>query len=1389
MNIALARRNLMTLCMMCVGIAFLVGAMGCREKKSPVKTSELPSNNSLRFSGQPIPHKEVFPKTSVSSTEFDNASAIFENQLQQLADFAEELRRGQQATRPSLIAEQFEATLLERDKLRSAYLGERIRIARWRLSKQTPTYYEDIALDRLFRTLLAPWNGASRFRIEFKVHVVRDRPNYYDAQVLVNIEGKVPAQSVRADGGKNEIGRTAIGLWQMVWQKSPDSTPPKIKKINMLAHEETVNFVVPGQLFVDCTESVLRNDSISRERLSYGLDQWSNRIPGIDAIGNNGLAIGDFNNDGLDDIYVCQPHSMPNMLLRQNPDGTADDMAIAAGVNLFDESKSALIVDFDNDGHQDLAVATENRLVLFSNKGDGTFQLEHQLKIGAGIDSLSAADYDQDGDLDLFVAKYRPVSKFDDIFPQPNSNINANNGGRNILLRNEEAWKFNDVTSDAGFTFNNQYYTTSAIWNDFDTDGDLDLYLANDFQQDCLFVNDKGWFTDSYKANFASSAARTSTASIGDFNFDGQPDFIVGTNASFDAQRVTRSYIDTGGKLLREAKGHGASSRIVYADEPQISTYSFRAPIYSSESTYSSVVGDFNNDGMEDYVATNGWISGKQQRSCEANYLRNLFNPANDLDVISKNDVFQTHHEISDWCRQGASFDGYQRNSCILTIGAMRFANISNTSGLNFLDDSRAIVRTDWDGDGDLDLVINNRNAPRLRILQNQYASKNGFLKLRLHGTSSNRDAIGSRVEVYRKGHTIPLVRMLTAGSGRKSQSSKVLHFGLGKAAIDQVKVVWPNGQSQMFEDITANGTYVLTEGETDAAEHSNDRYRIALDPKPIQPQQGLPSTERIRFFPTTRLPIVQYREPTKSKRKKWYQIETNEGRPLLCIFCPYELDCQDLLRDWNVRQPNISKMNGDLLVVFTGNNSDTDYELELSKRQIESTGFGFRWGVLSESGNAKMAQCFGQWFFNFSLPEKPFGLLLDADGNVHYGYSFEQLNWETIEGDFQNLADKNFEVDHVPDRDNEMWIVKNRTPRFDRLAVRFAEIGYDRDASAFERYLPPLQSDDYLRRALDLASKGNLTSAMSAAERSLELNPKSVDAMIALAQITAEHAKNADQQARTRMLLTAGDLLDEAIEIQPTNPEAILARAEVFRLQRDIENALNLLTKYLQVDPDNWEVHAIVGRLYFHKNEDLQATKFLITAIENRPTLPYVAGDLGYLYLINRQFDDAKAFLDLATRLHPSDDKPKRHLAEAKFWLGDFENSGRLLEATVTSQPTLSHSKQLYAFLKACSPFSNFRDGKVGLSVIDPFVDLKGERSPISLEIKAACLAEIGDFDAALETQLKAISSVENQVALEKYTREQFAAMRDRLELYKRKRVYRIKDPTESPIPLLGGL
>ena len=178
-------------------------------------------------------------------------------------------------------------------------------------------------------------------------------------------------------------------------------------------------------------------------------------------------------------------------------------------------------------------------------------------------------------------------------------------------------------------------------------------------------------------------------------------------------------------------------------------------------------------------------------------------------------------HELARMMSEGRSFSARERNVCLLNAAGgpgegRRFADISALTGLDYKDDGRAVALVDWDHDGDQDLWISNRNAPRLRLMRNDIPGTNHFLALSLqgNGTSTSRDAIGARVEVVLAGDHPRLARTLRAGEGFLAQSSKWLHFGLGAATtIETVIVDWPGGEKERFSGLKSGGRHRLVQG------------------------------------------------------------------------------------------------------------------------------------------------------------------------------------------------------------------------------------------------------------------------------------------------------------------------------------------------------------------------------------------------------------------------------------------------------------------------------------------------------------------------------------------------------------------------------------------------
>lgn len=234
---------------------------------------------------------------------------------------------------------------------------------------------------------------------------------------------------------------------------------------------------------------------------------------------------------------------------------------------------------------------------------------------------------------------------------------------------------------------------------------------------------------------------------------------------------------------------------------------------------------------------------------------------------------------------QGRSFSGRERNCCFLnTSPGGRFATISALTGADFPDDGRALALVDWDHDGYTDLVVSNRNAPRIRLLRNNYPHINHFLAISLqgNGTTCNRDAIGARVEVLVKGlNNKRLVKSVRAGDGFLSQSSKCLNFGLAQHdVIDKIKVHWPTGGVEEFAGVEINRRYRLEQGTSRAVQVSPRQTALVLKPSPQEP---LPAPACIPVPLVSPLPMprdLHYIDFDDKKRRFPYSA----GKPTLIV-------------------------------------------------------------------------------------------------------------------------------------------------------------------------------------------------------------------------------------------------------------------------------------------------------------------------------------------------------------------------------------------------------------------------------------------------------------------------------------------------------------------------
>ena len=462
-------------------------------------------------------------------------------------------------------------------------------------------------------------HGAEGVRFEVKTFRVETADGLVTTRHYVTLFGQAETLMVEQHA-----------TWTVRWIAGTGGAAPQMTELRVDDFEQ-IQLRDPGRkLFSDCTESVLSQAAGYREQFLYGFGYWTERIHDkrfFNLLGNPGIAIGDVN--GLEDLYVCQEAGLPNRLFVQQPDGSVRDTSDQAGVNWLHNSRSALLVDFDNDGDQDLAVAIDGGVILAEGDGKGRFTLRTVLDTTDDTMSLAAADYDQDGRVDLYVCVYyrghvskESVGVAVAAAAEDFVYHDANDGGKNSLFRNEvnaeNKWQFTDVTSRVGLDENNQRYSLATAWEDYDNDGDQDLYVANDFGRNNLYRNDRDHDGTSQFVDVAAQAAVEDSASgmsvtWADYDRDGQMDVYVSNMFSAAGNRVTfqdRFKADAPeivkARLQRFARGNTLLRNLGDGTFADVST---TGNVTMGRWAWGSNFVDLNNDGWEDLFVANGFIT------------------------------------------------------------------------------------------------------------------------------------------------------------------------------------------------------------------------------------------------------------------------------------------------------------------------------------------------------------------------------------------------------------------------------------------------------------------------------------------------------------------------------------------------------------------------------------------------------------------------------------------------------------------------------------------------------------------------------------------------------------------------------------------------------------
>ncbi|MGJ8655729.1 MAG: FG-GAP repeat domain-containing protein [Akkermansiaceae bacterium] len=497
-----------------------------------------------------------------------------------------------------LVPNQKDLTLIEQNEFK---------VRSWKRSTNLPA---SLSLPEAYHLFRSSFNSAEKLKLKTKLYKVQPMQ---DGSTLTNV-------LVEAAGKSSSVGRRQVNAeWVCTWLLKDGK--PSLTNIELLSYQDVTRPLGEGKaLFSDQTRTALGQNVSLDKQLLHSTDHWRARIPknlGLDVVANVGFILADLNGDDLEDLYFCQQGGLPNLLFLRKSDGTFHDASVGSGVDWLDFSPSALAIDLDQDGDRDLVVALQFELLLMRNDGNAKFELAARFPLLAQTFSISAADYDLDGDLDLFACGYNPTQEDleeSGALGAPTPFHDANNGGKNTLLKNVGSFEFRDVTKESGLEGqNNTRFSFAAAWEDYDRDGDPDLYVANDYGRNNLYRNDLGKFVDVAGELDVEDMSSGMSVSWGDLNRDGHTDLYVSNMFSSAGNRITfQKQFQNGnaGDALtgfqRFARGN---SLFLSTPDGGFKDVSMEYGATMARWAWGSRLVDLNNDGWEDILAANGFIT------------------------------------------------------------------------------------------------------------------------------------------------------------------------------------------------------------------------------------------------------------------------------------------------------------------------------------------------------------------------------------------------------------------------------------------------------------------------------------------------------------------------------------------------------------------------------------------------------------------------------------------------------------------------------------------------------------------------------------------------------------------------------------------------------------
>jgi len=1064
-----------------------------------------------------------------------------------------------------------------------------------------------------------------------------------------------------------------VGNWDLSWD-SPSEGEFKLRGWRWFDETQART---QSPVYVDISAAALGGAKSFTAQLQHGTDYWRTLLDGasgIDIYGHNGVSVSDIDNDGFDDLYVCQPAGLPNRLYRNRGDGTFEDITESSGLGILENTACALFADFNNDGRQDVIVVRANGPLLFLNEGGGRFRPRpdafHFATPPQGtFTGAAVADYDRDGWLDIYFCLYSYYQGTGQ-YRYPSPYHDAENGPPNFLMRNNRDDTFRDVTAETGLNKNNTRYSFCCAWGDSNGDGWPGLYVVNDFGRKNLYRNNgDGTFADVAPQSGTEDVGAGMSVSWIDYDNDGVEDLYVGNMWTAAGERVSTQpnfKNDSTPPVRALYQKHAMGNSLFRNQSGEFQDTTVASGTGMGRWAWSSDAFDFDHDGFLDLYITNGMVSGPSLRDLNSYFWRQVVARSPD-EAGASPEYEQGWNAINELIRSDETWSGYERNVLYANNGDGTFSDVSSVVGLDFVEDGRSFALADFDHDGRLEIVLKNRNAPQLRILKNVVKELPPSISFRLQGTRSNRDAIGATITIETENGR--QTRTVRAGSGFLSQHSNEVFFGLGdfKGSV-QATIHWPSGLVQQLKDLPINRRVWIEEGsESTRVEPFKATTTPSASASAVLSANPEQLPDRCETWLLAPVPAPDFSLPDTSGQNRL--LSDLRSKRVLLSFLTTQL------ADWRLEFATLQKLpqgNNGFQVVLIPVGDDTSFASLRAFARSHETAFLILHAT--DDVTAIYNILFRQLFDRHRDLCLPTSFLIDKSGAIVKVYQ-GSINAEQIAQDSQNI------------------------PR--SAAERLAR------GLPFPLAGQSLQSGrNYLSIGSLFFQRGYLEQARAFFDQAFREDPESAEALYGVGSVYLNQNKNAEARAvfEKAVKLTAsypGTLPDtwnnlgviatreghvedsvqyfqEALKLSPRHILSLDNLGNAYRVQKKWTDARTVLERALSIAPTDAEANYSLGMVYAQTQDTGKAYEYLQRALKARPDYPEALNNLGVLYVMTERRDQARQTFEQCIRVAPAFDQAYVNLARIYALQGEREKARTVLADLLKQHPDHPQAKQM---------------------------------------------------------------------------------------------------------------